>query len=36
MNISPFCRDCLDLDQCQEVEPDDNDTEVLACDYKRL
>lgn len=35
MNSSEFCKDCLDLPTCEEIEEDDNDTEISDCDYKR-
>ncbi len=35
MNNSEFCKGCILLSTCQEIENDDRDTEILDCDYKR-
>ena len=35
MNNSEFCRDCIFLPKCQEVEEEDSDTTILDCDYKK-
>ena len=35
MNNSEFCKGCVSLPTCLEIEEDDNDGEVLDCDYYR-
>jgi len=35
MNKSKFCKNCKDLEGCEEIEPEDQDTEILDCEYKK-